>query len=140
LETGAAGVSGESLAGIAGEFRSLREEVDADSRHIFSSAATMAEVLEEALADRGRHLEKLAKIGGGGDAPASETGRDVMSADEKRRKHLELAVSVSWQRNSGAYRDRIEELWGRLEAREYGRFRGRTPASTPAGETNHETH
>jgi hypothetical protein len=54
--------------------------------------------------------------------PADPAARTDLG--EAERKHLELAVGVSWQRNSVTYRNRVEELWYRLLRLEQGRFRG----------------
>jgi hypothetical protein len=41
-----------------------------------------------------------------------------------------VAIGISWQRNSGNYRNRVEELWYRLLRLEQGRFRdGSAPQS-----------
>jgi len=45
-------------------------------------------------------------------------------------------VAVSWQRNSGTYRNRVEELWYRLLRLEQGRFR---PGSAAMPEQPAET-
>lgn len=115
LEAGQAGFSTSSLDELAGRFRNERAVVEGEAKEIYSMAITMAEILREALADRERHLERMGQIAGRANAITTN-----------ERKHLELAVSVSWQRNSGAYRDRLEELWGRVTRMEYGR--GSAPA------------
>jgi hypothetical protein len=119
LEAGAAGLSTSSLDEMAGRFRNERAAAGGDTQELYGTAITITEILREALADRERHLERLDEISG----PASAIGA-------KERKHLELAVGVSWQRNSGSYRDRVEELWGRLMRMEYGR--GGVPPAPPA--------
>jgi hypothetical protein len=55
------------------------------------------------------------------------------SMTDAQKQHLELAVGVSWQRNSGTYRNRVEELWYRLLGLEQGRFQGgsASPAMVP---------
>jgi hypothetical protein len=57
---------------------------------------------------------------------------------ETERRHLELAIAISWQRNSGTYRNRVEELWYRLLRLEQGRFHtGSAPSSMmPAALSN----
>ncbi len=123
LETGATGYSAESLAELQSAFRTEREKVNLDDQEIYANAATIAQILEEALADRDRHMERLVKLGSPvqGVAPESSARTDL---PETERRHLELAVGISWQRNSGTYRNRVEELWYRLLRLEQGRFRG----------------
>jgi hypothetical protein len=75
------------------------------------------------LEDRGRHIERLLRLGSaveGATIAASEVRHDII---ETERRHLELAIGISWQRNSITYRNRIEELWARLLRLEYGRFK-----------------
>jgi hypothetical protein len=127
LETGATGYSPESLAELQSAFRAEREKVNLDDEEIYAIAATIAQILEEALADRDRHMERLVKLGSPvqGVPPDPQIRTDIT---ETERKHLELAVGISWQRNSVQYRNRIEELWARLLRIEYGRFHiGTTP-------------
>ena len=129
LETGATGYSAESLADLQSAFRTERERVNLDDEEIYATAATIAQILEEALADRDRHMERLVKLGSPvqGVAPGPSARADL---SETERRHLELAVGISWQRNSGTYRDRVEELWYRLLRLEKGRFRlGSAPPS-----------
>jgi hypothetical protein len=62
---------------------------------------------------------------------------------ENERRHFEVAIGISWQRNSGNYRNRVEELWYRLLRLEQGRFRlGSAPPSMmpelPAATAPHE--
>jgi hypothetical protein len=130
LETGATGYSAESLAELQSAFRTEREKVNLDDQDIYATAATIAQILEEALEDRDRHMERLVKLGSPvqGVAPESSARTDL---PETERRHLELAVGISWQRNSGTYRNRVEELWYRLLRLEQGRFRGGSaPQST----------
>jgi hypothetical protein len=85
--------------------------------------------LQEALEDRARHIERLVKLGSPveGVAAGQEARPDLPEAE---RRHLELAVGISWQRNSVTYRNRVEELWYRLLRLEQGRFRlGSAPQS-----------
>ncbi len=129
LETGATGYSPESLAELQSAFRAEREKVNLDDEEIYATAATIAQILEEALADRDRHMERLVKLGspvqGVPSAPQART-----DLPETECRHLELAVGISWQRNSGTYRNRVEELWYRLLRLEQGRFRlGSAPQS-----------
>lgn len=129
LETGAAGYSPESLAALQSAFRTEREKVNLDDEEIYASAATIAQILQEALEDRDRHMARLAKLGSPvqGVSPDPEARQDL---SENERRHFEAAVGISWQRNSGTYRNRVEELWYRLLRREQGRFRlGSAPAS-----------
>ena len=123
LETGASGYSAETLTELSAAFRSQREKVNLDDKEVFSTAITISDILKEALDDRGRHMERLLRLGSpveGASISPSEVRSDI---SETERKHLELAVGISWQRNSVAYRNRIEELWARLLRMEYGRFR-----------------
>ncbi len=129
LETGATGYSPESLAELQSAFRAEREKVNLDDEEIYATAATIAQILEEALADRDRHMERLVKLGSPvqGIPPDPQARTDL---PETERRHLELAVGISWQRNSGTYRNRVEELWYRLLRLEQGRFRlGSAPQS-----------
>ncbi len=121
LETGATGYSAESLAELQSAFRTEREKVNRDDAEIYNNAATIAQILEEALEDRNRHMERLVKLGSPvqGMSPDSQARTDL---PEIERRHLELAVGISWQRNSVTYRNRVEELWHRLLRLERGRF------------------
>jgi hypothetical protein len=122
LETGLSGYSKESLAEVQSTFRTEGEKVGIDDREIYTTAATMAQILEEALDDRDRHMERLVKLG----VPLTGMASDPpvrTNLPETERRHLELAVGISWQRNSGTYRNRVEELWYRLLRLEQGRFR-----------------
>jgi len=122
LETGATGYSAESLGQLQSAFRAEREKVNLDNQEVYATAATIAQILEEALADRDRHMERLVKLGSPvqGVSPDPQARTDL---PETERRHLELAVGISWQRNSGNYRNRVEELWYRLLRLEQGRFR-----------------
>lgn len=129
LETGTTGYGPESLAELQTRFRDERPKVNLDDQDIYGTAATIAQILQEALEDRTRHMERLVKLGspveGMTPDPAART-----DLPETERRHLELAISISWQRNSGAYRNRVEELWYRLLRLEQGRFRlGSAPQS-----------
>ena len=66
----------------------------------------------------------------------SPTGKPRTDLPETERRRLELAVAVSWQRNSGTYRNRVEELWYRLLRLEQGRF---SPGSATMAEQPAET-
>lgn len=142
LETGAAGYSPESLAALQAAFRTEREKVNLDDEEIYATAATIAQILQEALEDRDRHMERLVKLGSPvqGVSPDPQAGKDL---SENERRHFEVAIGISWQRNSGNYRNRVEELWYRLLRLEQGRFRqGSAPASMmpelPAATATHE--
>jgi hypothetical protein len=129
LETGATGYSPESLAELQSAFRSERERVNLDDGEIYATAATIAQILQEALEDRDRHLARLVQLGSPvqGVAPDPQARTDL---PENQRRHLELAIGISWQRNSVTYRNRVEELWYRLLRLEQGRFRmGSAPQS-----------
>jgi hypothetical protein len=129
LETGATGYSADGLADLQKAFREERAKLNRDDQEIHGASATIAQILEEALADRDRHMQRLANLGSSviGVSPDLSTRTDIGEAE---RKHLELAVGVSWQRNSVTYRNRVEELWYRLLRLERGRFReGSAPQS-----------
>jgi hypothetical protein len=123
LETGATGYSPESLAELQSAFRAEREKVNLDDEEIYATGATIAQILQEALEDRDRHMERLVKLGSPVQGLAPDPGART-DLPESERRHLELAVGISWQRNSGTYRNRVEELWYRLLRLEQGRFRG----------------
>ena len=135
LETGVTGYSNEGLADLQSEFRLEGEKTGPDDREVYGTAATMAQILQEALDDRERHMERLVKLGVplAGMVPDRQARTDL---PETERRRLELAVAVSWQRNSGTYRNRVEELWYRLLRLEQGRFR---PGSAPMPEQPDET-
>ncbi|MDA1204086.1 MAG: hypothetical protein O3A75_07295 [Verrucomicrobia bacterium] len=135
LEIGVTGYSTESLADLQSEFRLEGEETGPSDREVYSTAATMAQILQEALADRERHMQRLVKLGVplAGMVPDRQTRTDL---PETERRRLELAVAVSWQRNSGTYRNRVEELWYRLLRLEQGRF---SPGSATMAEQPAET-
>jgi hypothetical protein len=123
LETGVAGSSAESLMEITDGFRSAREKINLENQDIYTTAITVSEILKEALEDRSRHIQRLLSLGAvveGASTAPSEVSNDI---PENERKHLELAIGISWQRNSVAYRNRIEELWARLLRLEFGRFK-----------------
>ncbi len=122
LETGVTGYSSESLADLQSEFRLEGEKTGPGDDEVYSKAATMAQILQEALDDRDRHMQRLVKLGVplAGMVPDRQAPTDI---PETERRRLELAVAVSWQRNSGTYRSRVEELWYRLLGLEQGRFR-----------------
>lgn len=109
LAVGAAGYDTEALDALASQFRRERENAPKGDAAVFSAAVSITESLREALVDRDRHLQRLMDIG--------------PEHSETERKHLELAVDVSWQRNSTAYRNGIERAWMRLQQLEQGRFR-----------------
>lgn len=124
LQTGGAGYGAETLESLATQFRQEREKASKADAEIYLAASTIADFLREALVDRERHLERLEALNGPG-APA---------ANPTQLKHLELAVDVSWRRNSTAHRDSIEQIWVRLQQLEQGRFRteaSRVPAALP---------
>jgi len=123
LETGATGYSAGSLAELQKTLREERAKLNRDDQEVHGTAATIAQILEEARADRERHMQRLANLGSpvAGVSPDSSVRTDIGEAE---RKHLELAVGISWQRNSVTYRNRVEELWYRLLRLEQGRFRG----------------
>lgn len=132
LETGATGYSAESLSELASRFHSEREKLNLDDKEIFATAITITQILQEALEDRGRHIERLLRLGSAVEGASIDPAEVRVGISEAERKHLELAVAISWQRNSVTYRNRIEELWARLLRMEYGRFRvGSDSIGTP---------
>jgi len=135
LETGVTGYSNEGLADLQSEFRLEGEKTGPDDGEVYGTAATMAQILQEALEDRERHMQRLVKLGVplAGMVPDRQARTDL---PETERRRLELAVAVSWQRNSGTYRNRVEELWYRLLRLEQGRFR---PGSATMPEQPDET-
>ena len=117
LETGVAAVDGEGLSAMELRFQAMRQEAALDDKDIYGAAATLAGILREAVSDRDRHLERMNSLS----QRQAATERPAMSDPERR--HLELAVSISWQRNSTAYRNRVDELLARMARLEQGRFR-----------------
>jgi len=123
LETGLDGYSSEALSSAEASLRAERAKANLDDQDVYAAAATMAQILGEAAADRRTHIDRLLKLGSPVlGMPADPSARTDLG--ETERKHFELAVSISWQRNSVTYRNRVEELWYRLLRLEQGRFRG----------------
>jgi hypothetical protein len=123
LETGLDGYTAETLSSVESSLRADRTKANLDDQEVYAAAATMVQILSEAAADRQRHIERLLKLGSPVlGMPADPAGRTDLG--EAERKHLELAVGISWQRNSVTYRNRVEELWYRLLRLEQGRFHG----------------
>ena len=133
LETGNPGYAPEALNRLEAELQSARSSANRDDSEVYSVAGTIASILQESLQDRTRHLQRLIDLG----SPVigmSEGGAPKNAAmTETQKQHLELAVSVSWLRNSVTYRNRVEELWYRLLSLEQGRFRegSASPATVP---------
>ena len=129
LETGAGGYDPSRLEEVTAKLQKESSAANLDDKEVYATAATMASILQEASEDRARHMQRLVDLGspviglGEGGAPKNP------SISEAEKRHLELAVDVSWQRNSGTYRNRAEELWYRLLRLEQGRFQG---GSAPA--------
>lgn len=124
LETGAVGYDTGKLDEAAAQLQKESAAANLDDREVYATAATMASILQEAAQDRARHMQRLLDLGspviglGESGSPKNPSMTDV------QKQHLELAVGVSWQRNSVTYRNRVEELWYRLLRLEQGRFRG----------------
>ena len=124
LETGANGYDEAKLDQVAEQLQNDAAAATLDDREVYTTAATMTSILQEAAQDRARHMQRLVDLGSSviglseGGAPKNPAMTDA------QKQHLELAVGVSWQRNSGTYRNRVEELWYRLLRLEQGRFRG----------------
>ncbi|MGA0092897.1 MAG: hypothetical protein ACO3J2_01235 [Chthoniobacterales bacterium] len=130
LVTGAEGYFPESLEEATAQFRRSGSAGNLDDGEVYTTAATIAAILLEAAQDRASHLQKLVDLGSPvlGLSDADPQARTDLP--ETERRHLELAVGISWQRNSGTYRNRVEELWYRLLRLEQGRFRlGSAPQS-----------
>ena len=124
LETGTGGYDPAKLEEEIARLQQGAAAANLDDREVYATGATMASILREAAEDRARHMQRLVDLGspviglGEGGAPKNP------SMTETQKRHLELAVGVSWQRNSGSYRNRVEELWYRLLRLEEGRFAG----------------
>jgi len=140
LETGNPGYDPEALVRVTSDLQTARGAANRDDSEVYSVAGTIASILQESLEDRTRHLQRLVDLG----SPViglSEGGTPKNpEMTETQKQHLELAVGVSWQRNSVTYRNRVEELWYRLLRLEQGRFRAGSaspamilpiPASSP---------
>jgi hypothetical protein len=132
LETGANGYDEAKLDQVAAQLQSDAAATTLDDREVYTTAATMASILQEAAQDRTRHMQRLVDLGSPviglsqGGAPKNPSMTDA------QKQHLELAVGVSWQRNSGTYRNRVEELWYRLLRLEQGRFQGGSASAAMA--------
>ena len=132
LETGANGYDEAKLDQMAAQLQSDTAATTLDDREVYTTAATMASILQEAAQDRTRHMQRLVDLGSPviglseGGAPKNPAMTDA------QKQHLELAVGVSWQRNSGTYRNRVEELWYRLLRLEQGRFQGGSASAAMA--------
>jgi len=124
LETGTGGYDPAKLEEVTAQLQKENVAANLDDKEVYTTAATMASILEEAVQDRSRHMQRLVVLGSPviglseGGAPKNPSMTDT------QKQHLELAVGVSWQRNSGTYRNRVEELWYRLLRLEEGRFQG----------------
>jgi hypothetical protein len=124
LETGNVGYEPEALNRIAAELQAAKETAGRDDQEVYAVGGTIASILQESVQDRARHLQRLVELG----SPVSGLSEGGQPSDpaksETQIRHLELAVGVSWQRNSVAYRNRVEEMWYRLLHLEQDRFRG----------------
>lgn len=141
LETGTPGYDSDALNRVVAELQTARGAANRDDSEVYGVAGTIASILQEALQDRSRHLQRLVDLGSpviglreGGTPKNPEI-------TETQKQHLELAVAVSWQRNSVTYRNRVEELWYRLLRLEQGRFREGSASAAmvppmPASSTN----
>jgi hypothetical protein len=138
LETGLTGYSTGYLAELQSSFHTNQEKTGLADREAYATAATLAQILEEAAEDRARHIERLVKLGSPveGAVPDLPTRTDLSEAE---RRQFELAVGISWQRNSGTYRNRVEELWYRLLRLEQGRFNLRSGPQSMMPELSVET-
>lgn len=132
LETGAEGYDAAQLDQVAAQLQKDAAATTLDDREVYTTAATMTSILQEAAQDRARHMQRLVDLGSPviglseGGAPKNPAMTDA------QKQHLELAVGVSWQRNSGNYRNRVEELWYRLLRLEQGRFQGGSASAAMA--------
>lgn len=124
LETGTGGYDPAKLEEVTAQLQKENVAANLDDKEVYTTAATVASILQEAEQDRSRHMQRLVDLGSPviglseGGAPKNPSMTDT------QKQHLELAVGVSWQRNSGTYRNRVEELWYRLLRLEEGRFQG----------------
>lgn len=112
LETGMAGCPQGALGDLEQRFQAERARAEVQDQEIYQLASVIALLLADAEADRGKHLERLADLE---KQPPSEL-------PSYKRQQFAAAISVSWQRNSVEYRNRLEELWIRLSNVETGRF------------------
>ena len=132
LETGTGGYDPATLDKVAAQLQKDAAATNLDDREVYTTATTMASILQEAVQDRARHMQRLIDLGSPviglseGGAPKNPSMTDA------QKQHLELAVGVSWQRNSGTYRNRVEELWYRLLRLEQGRFQGGSASAAMA--------
>lgn len=121
LETGVIPQGAGDLSSIEETLAAERTKVGLDDQEVYSTARTLTQILSEAATDRQNHLERLLKLGSPVIGMPADPGART-DLGEAERKHLELAVGISWQRNSTTYRNRVEELWYRLLRLERGRF------------------
>lgn len=136
LETGVGGYDAESLGVVAGQIAAARSAVSLDDGEIYSIAGALLGLLQQAAEDRARHLQRLVDLGSPvlGLSDGGVPARADLS--ESSRRHHELAIAVSWQRNSGTYRNRVDELLVRLLRMESGRFRPGAVTIAAPQETN----
>lgn len=123
LETGNTGDDSAALDRVAAELQGTRAAVNRDDAEVYNVAGTMASILQEARLDRSRHLQRLVDLGSPVMGMSEGGAPKNPEMTETQKQHLELAIGVSWQRNSVTYRNRVEELWYRLLRLERGRFR-----------------
>jgi len=130
LATGISPCSSETLGNLGARFRADRAKANRDDQDVYATAATIADILSEAEEDRDRHLQRLQGLASSTVPTKQESPVARAKIGDTERQHLQLAVDVSWQRNSGAYRNRVEELWSRLQRLEHGRFQS-SPSTQP---------
>lgn len=112
LETGMAGCPQGALEGLERRLQVERARAGAPDQEIYRLASVITRLLADAEADRAKHLERLAEL----------EKQSPSELPAYKRQQFAAAVSVSWQRNSVEYRNRLEELWIRLSNVETGRF------------------
>lgn len=124
LETGNIGYDPEALNRVAADLQAAKNAANLDDGEVFGVGGTIASILQESMQDRARHLQRLVDLGAPVIGMSEGSAPENPDMNETQKQHLELAVGVSWQRNSGTYRNRVEELWYRLLGLEQSRFRG----------------
>lgn len=142
LETGNIGYDSESLNRVVADLQGAKNNANLDDGEVFAVGGTIASILQESMQDRARHLQRLVDLGSPVIGMSEGSAPKNPDMTETQKQHLELAVGVSWQRNSGTYRNRIEELWYRLLALEQSRFRGGSASAamvpSPRSNFSHE--
>lgn len=108
-----------TLTKLSSEWQKTRASVSLEDKEIYTTADTLTGILQEAAADRARHLQRSESLESSANPTMTETAR----------RHHELAIDISWQRNTSIFRLRVEELILRLQSLERGRFRAASISS-----------